>query len=56
MNITKLLAVAAMLTSGPLPCFAQRSEVLLEKDWKFHRGDAQDAVMTGRTGGLPYVG
>ena len=95
MNITKLLAVASMLTSGLLPCFAQRSEVLLEKDWKFHRGDAQDAfravyddsswqpvtvphdwaiygpfsrdidlqpnddntaVMTGRTGGLPYVG
>lgn len=95
MNITKLLAVAAMLTSWLLPCFAQRSEVLLEKDWKFHRGDAQDAfravyddsswqpvtvphdwaiygpfsrdidlqpnddntaVMTGRTGGLPYVG
>lgn len=95
MNITKLLAVAAMVTSGLLPCFAQRSEVLLEKDWKFHRGDAQDAfravyddsswqpvtvphdwaiygpfsrdidlqpnddntaVMTGRTGGLPYVG
>ena len=95
MNITKLLAVASMVTSGLLPCFAQRSEVLLEKDWKFHRGDAQDAfravcddsswqlvtvphdwaifgpfsrdidlqpnddntaVMTGRTGGLPYVG
>ena len=95
MNITKLLAVAATVTSGLLPCFAQRSEVLLEKDWKFHRGDAQDAfravyddsswqpvtvphdwaiygpfsrdidlqpnddntaVMTGRTGGLPYVG
>ncbi|MCI6492802.1 MAG: DUF4982 domain-containing protein [Bacteroidales bacterium] len=95
MNITQLLAAAAMVTSGLLPCFAQRSEVLLEKDWKFHRGDAQDAfwtvyddsswqlvtvphdwaifgpfsrdidlqpnddntaVMTGRTGGLPYVG
>ncbi|MGN1221201.1 MAG: glycoside hydrolase family 2 TIM barrel-domain containing protein [Candidatus Cryptobacteroides sp.] len=95
MNITKLFAVAAMVTSGLLPCFAQRSEVLLEKEWKFHRGDAQGAfhtvyddsswqpvtvphdwaiygpfsrdidlqpnddntaVMTGRTGGLPYVG
>ncbi|MGN1210626.1 MAG: glycoside hydrolase family 2 TIM barrel-domain containing protein [Candidatus Cryptobacteroides sp.] len=97
MNIKNQLiaATAAMLASGLLPCFAQRTEVLLEKGWKFHQGEAEGAytenyddsswqdvtvphdwaiygpfsrdidlqpnddgtaVMTGRTGGLPYVG
>ena len=95
MNITKFIAAVTVATSGLLPCFAQRSETLLEKDWKFHRGEAEGAfqcsyddsswqdvtvphdwaiygpfsrdidlqpnddntaVMTGRTGGLPYVG
>ena len=97
MATKKLLAVvtAAMLASGLFPCNAQRTEVLLEKGWKFHLGDAEGlyasdyddsswqdvtvphdwaiygpfsrdidlqpnddntAVMTGRTGGLPYVG
>lgn len=89
------IATTAILTSGLLPCRAQRSEMLLEKGWKFHRGDVPEAyrtdfddkswqdveiphdwaiygpfsreidlqpnddgtaVMTGRTGGLPYVG
>ena len=89
------IAAVTVATSGLLPCFAQRSETLLEKDWKFHRSDAEGAfqcsyddsswenvtvphdwaiygpfsrdidlqpnddntaVMTGRTGGLPYVG
>lgn len=38
--------VAAMLlltVSGPL--FAQRSETLLEKDWKFSKGDFKQAAM-----------
>ena len=95
MNITKFIAAVTVATSGLLPCFAQRSETLLEKDWKFHRGEVEGAfqcsyddsswqdvtvphdwaiygpfsrdidlqpnddntaVMTGRTGGLPYVG
>ena len=89
------VAAVAVAASGLLPCYGQRTEVLLEKDWKFHLGDVpqafasgyddsswQDvtvphdwaiygpfsrdidlqpnddntAVMTGRTGGLPYVG
>ena len=95
MNISRFIAAVTVATSGLLPCFAQRSETLLEKDWKFHRSDAEGAfqcsyddsswenvtvphdwaiygpfsrdidlqpnddntaVMTGRTGGLPYVG
>lgn len=95
MNISRFIAAVTVATSGLLPCFAQRSETLLEKDWKFHRGEAEGAfqcsyddsswqdvtvphdwaiygpfsrdidlqpnddntaVMTGRTGGLPYVG
>ncbi|MGM9736242.1 MAG: glycoside hydrolase family 2 TIM barrel-domain containing protein [Candidatus Cryptobacteroides sp.] len=97
MSIKRMLfvAAAAMFASGLLPCYGQRTEVLLEKDWKFHLGDVPEAfslgyddsswqdvtiphdwaiygpfsrdidlqpnddgsaVMTGRTGGLPYVG
>lgn len=97
MNMIKrmLLSAAAVVSSGLLPSFAQRSDTLLENGWKFCLGDAagaeavefddnrwQDvtvphdwaiygpfsreidlqpnddgsAVMTGRTGGLPYVG
>lgn len=43
MATKKLLAVvtAAMLASGLFPCNAQRTEVLLEKGWKFHLGDAE---------------
>ena len=89
------IVAATMFASGLLPCFGQRTEVLLDKGWKFHLGDAPEAfavgfydsswkdvasphdwaitgpfsrdidlqpnddgtaVMTGRTGGLPYVG
>lgn len=96
MKIVKIiLTSAAILLSWLMPCNAQRSDTLLEKGWKFHRGDVtggqavnlddskwesvivphdwaitgpfsrdidlqpnddNTAVMTGRTGGLPYVG
>ena len=91
----KLLTSLALLLSCGLTLSAQRNEILLEKGWKFHLGDAPEAfavgfydsswkdvaiphdwaitgpfsrdidlqpnddgtaVMTGRTGGLPYVG
>ena len=42
--------VAAMLlltVSGPLS--AQRSETLVEKNWKFSKGDFKQAARTGRT-------
>ena len=89
------LSGAVMLLSSALPCWSQRDEVRLEKDWMFHLGDVTGAdapdyddsswekvtvphdwaikgpfsrdidlqlyhdgktIMTGRTGGLPYVG
>lgn len=37
----KILVVISILAS--LTAYAQRSEVLLEKNWKFHRGDAENA-------------
>lgn len=37
----RILTALVMLIS--LSAYAQRSEVLLEKNWKFHRGDAQNA-------------
>ena len=37
----KLITILSVLIS--VTAFAQRSEVLLEKNWKFHRGDAENA-------------
>ena len=40
-----ILTTLAMLLS--LSAFAQRSEILLEKNWKFHKGDVGNAQATG---------
>lgn len=41
----KILVVVSILAS--LTAYAQRSEVLLEKNWKFHRGDVENAQDVG---------
>ena len=41
----KILVVISILAS--FSAFAQRSEVLLEKNWKFHRGDVENAQDVG---------
>ena len=37
------LSGAVMLLSSALPCWSQRDEVRLEKDWMFHLGDVTGA-------------
>lgn len=41
----KILVIMSILAS--FSAFAQRSEVLLEKNWKFHRGDVENAQDVG---------
>ena len=41
----RILVVMSILAS--FSAFAQRSEVLLEKNWKFHRGDVENAQDVG---------
>ena len=38
-----ILTAAAVISSGLLPSFAQRSDTLLETGWKFCKGDVAEA-------------
>ena len=45
--ITLTLALSVLALNASPKDFAARNEVLLEKNWKFHRGDVENAQMSG---------